>query len=224
MTKRKLERFAQNSTFRHVFQPYYHELVSGFKLKGKWKSDFFGNENPVVLELGCGKGEFTVGLGQKYPEKNYIGIDVKGARMWRGANTANEENLKNVAFIRCKVEQLELLFSPGEVDEIWITFPNPQIKNTATKKRLTSPQFLKRYRKVAKNDTIIHLKTDNTGFFDYTLEVISEENLPLLYSSHDIYHSPDHEDVTSIQTHYEKLFAAQGETIKYLKFVLHKNS
>lgn len=221
MTKRKLQRFAENSTFDHFFQPYYHELISGFRLRGKWNSDFFKNENPLVVELGCGKGEFTVGLGRKYPEKNFIGIDVKGARLWRGAKTTDDENLPNIAFIRRQVEHLEHLFAPGEVDEIWITFPVPQIKNTAVKKRLTSPQFLNRYRKVAKTSSIIHLKTDNTMFFDYTLEVIQEQNLPLLFSSYDIYKSPDHEDVTSIQTHYEAIFAAKGETIKYLKFVLH---
>lgn len=221
MTKRKLQRFAQNATFDNFFQPYYQELISGFRHKGNWNQGFFGNQNPLVVELGCGKGEFTIGLGRKYPDKNFIGIDVKGARMWRGAMTSFEENLTNVAFIRNQAEHLEYLFAPGEVDEIWITFPDPQIKNTTAKKRLTSPQFLNRFRKVAQNNTVVHLKTDNTGFFEYTLGVIRDQNLPLIYSSNDIYTSNDQEDVTSIQTYYENMFAAKGETIKYLRFILH---
>jgi len=221
VTKRKLQRFAQNATFDNFFQPYYHEIIGGFRHKGNWNTGFFGNHNPLVVELGCGKGEFTIGLGRKYPDKNFIGIDVKGARMWRGAMTSFEENLKNVAFIRNQVEHIEHLFAPGEVDEIWITFPDPQIKNTTAKKRLTSPQFLNRYRKIAKNDTVVHLKTDNTGFFEYSLGVIRDQNLPLVYSSFDIYKSNDQEDDTSIQTYYENMFVAKGETIKYLRFILH---
>lgn len=220
MPKRKLERFAENKTFPHFFQPYYSELVEGFPLKGKWRSDFFKNDNPIVLELGCGKGEFTVGLAERFPEKNYIGMDVKGARMWRGAKTSFEKQMKNVAFVRGKIQNISYVFTPDEVDEIWITFPDPQPSKTRIKKRLTSPPFLDRYRGIAGQDAIVHLKTDNTMFFEYTLEVIQEQGLGLLFHTFDVDQNPGNELVLSIKTFYEEMFRAEGVPIKYLKFRL----
>ncbi len=220
MTKRKLDRFAENETFEHFFQPNYYELSKGFALKGKWKKDFFGNDNPVVLELGCGKGEFTVGLAQRYPQKNFIGVDIKGARMWRGAKTALEENLKNVAFVRTRIQLIEHFFTSGEVSEIWITFPDPQPQKPRIRKRLTSPGFLDRYRKICSRNCIIHLKTDNTMFFDYTLETIKDQNLPLYFHTYDVDKNPGSDDVVTINTYYEMLFREQGEKIKYLRFGL----
>ena len=220
MTKRKLEHFAENETFEHFFQINYQQLVDGFALKGKWNRDFFKNENPIVLELGCGKGEFTVGLAQKYPDKNFIGIDIKGARMWRGAKTSQQENMKNVAFIRTRIQLIEQFFGFAEVDEIWITFPDPHPEKRRIKKRLTSPEFLNQYRNVCSNNCVIHLKTDNSDFFDYTLEIIKEQNLPLYFHSYDIDKNHDSEEVSAIRTHYEMLFREKGEKIKYLRFGL----
>lgn len=220
MPKRKLERFAENKTFPHFFQPYYHELLEGFPLKGKWNSDFFGNEHPVVLELGCGKGEFTVGLAERFPEKNYIGMDVKGARMWRGAKTSHDRAMKNVAFVRNKIQNINYIFGVQEVDEFWITFPDPQPNKPRIRKRLTSPQFLDRYREVAQPEAIVHLKTDNAMFFDYTLEVIRKQNLHLLFHTYDVDENPGNELVLSIRTFYEEMFRAKDIPIKYLKFRL----
>jgi tRNA (guanine-N7-)-methyltransferase len=220
VTKRKLERFAENETFENFFQPTFQQLSAGFKFKGRWNRDFFKNDHPIVLELGCGKGEFTTGLAQRYPKKNFIGMDIKGARMWRGAVTSQDENLKNVAFVRTRIQLIEHFYDSGEVNEIWITFPDPQPKKPRIKKRLTSPEFLNRYRSICKKDCIIHLKTDNTTLFDYTLEVIKEQNLPLLFHSYDVDKNPGSEEVLSIRTHYENLFRKQGEKIKYLRFGL----
>jgi tRNA (guanine-N7-)-methyltransferase len=220
VTKRKLARFAENETFENFFQPNFQQLADGFFLKDKWNKEFFKNSNPVVLELGCGKGEFTVGLARRYPYKNFIGMDIKGARMWRGAKTSQEEKLENVAFLRTRIQLIEHYFSPCEVDEIWITFPDPQPHKTKAKKRLTSPEFLDRYRKICKKNCIIHLKTDNTPLFDYSLEVIKEQNLPLYFHTFDVDKNPGSDDVVSIRTHYEMLFRGKGEKIKYLKFGL----
>ena len=220
MTKRKLERFAENETFDNFFQLNYQQLAEGFILKGKWDKLFFKNENPIVLELGCGKGEFTVGLAQRHPDKNFIGVDIKGARMWRGAKTSQQENMKNVAFIRTRIQLIEQFFISAEVDEIWITFPDPQPQTPRIKKRLTSPEFLDRYRNICNKNCIVHLKTDNTAFFDYTLQIIKEQNLPLYFHSYDIDKNPGSEEVLSIRTHYEMLFREKGEKIKYLRFGL----
>ena len=220
MSKKKLARFAENETFKNFFQPTYQQLAEGFRLKGKWNKEFFGNNNPLVLELGCGKGEFTVGLARRYPDKNFIGMDIKGARMWRGAKTSQEEKLENVAFIRTKIQLVEYFYDPIEIDEIWITFPDPQPRKHKAKKRLTSPEFLDRYRRVCNKNCIVHLKTDNTPLFDFTLEVIKEQNLPLLFHSFDVDKNPGSDDVVSIRTHYEMLFREQGEKIKYCRFGL----
>lgn len=220
MAKRKLERFAETKTFPHFFQPHYYQLVDGFPLTGKWGTDFFKNENPIVLELGCGKGEFTVGLAERFPEKNYIGMDVKGARMWRGAKTSQDLQMKNVAFVRAKIQNINYVFAKEEVSEFWITFPDPQPTKSRIRKRLTSPLFLDRYRKIAQAGAIVHLKTDNTMFFEYTLEVIQEQGLELLFHTFDVDKNPGNELVLSIRTFYEEMFRAEGVPIKYLKFRL----
>jgi tRNA (guanine-N7-)-methyltransferase len=217
VAKRKLERFAENSTFQHLFQPTFEELQSGFKLKGKW-NEFFGNNKPITLELGCGKGEYTVALAAQYPENNYLGIDIKGARLWRGAKTALENNNTNVGFLRMRIDMILDAFAPGEIDGIWITFPDPQ--PTKARKRLTSPMFLERYAKLLKPGSTLHLKTDNAGFFEYTLATIASEGHELLMHTFDLYNSNLQEDVMLTQTHYEKIFLAQGVPIKYLRFKL----
>lgn len=220
MAKRKLERFAETKIFPHFFQPDYDDLQAGFPLKGNWNRDFFKRDAPIVLELGCGKGEFTVGLARSFPEKNYIGMDIKGARMWRGAKTSHEEGMSHVAFVRSKIQNINAVFDAGEVDEIWVTFPDPQPNKPRTKKRLTSPEFLQRYRQAARPGAIVHLKTDNALIFDYTLEIIQEQNLPLLFHTFDVDKNPGSEVVLAIRTFYEEMFREKGVPIKYLKFAL----
>jgi len=211
-------------TFERVFQPDFEEVFrKDHYLKGNWAERVFKNNNPVVLELGCGKGEYTIGLSQLHPEKNFIGVDIKGARIWKGARNANENNIQNVAFVRTRIEFIESFFGPDEVDEIWITFPDPQPSKTRIKKRLTSPSFLERYRNIANQDAIVHLKTDNTMFFEYTLEVIKEQGLELLLHTFDVDQNPGNELVLSIRTFYEEMFRAEGVPIKYLKFRLFKS-
>jgi len=219
--KNKLERFAENETFEHFFQPSFDDLMTGFALKGKWHTDFFGNNNPIVIEIGCGKGEYTVNLATKYPDTNFIGLDKKGARLWRGGKTSKENQLSNVAFIRTRIEQIEYLFSPDEVDEIWITFPEPQ--PSKAKKRFTSPQFIAHFRNILKPEGIIHLKTDSDLFYGYTLSVIKDAGHDLLYSNSDLYLNPEDpriKDVIAVQTFYEKMWLAEGFKIKYLEFKL----
>jgi len=219
--KNKLERFAENKTFEHFFQPTFDDLIAGFPLKGKWHTDFFGNTNPIIIEIGCGKGEYTVSLAASYPDANYIGLDKKGARLWRGGKTSKENQMGNVAFIRTHIEQIEHLFSPGEVSEIWITFPEPQPRNSKAKKRFTSPQFIERFRKIMKPDGVIHLKTDSNLFYNYTLEVIKDDGHNLLYSNADLYSNtedPRIKDVIKVQTFYEKMWLAEGIKIKYLEY------
>lgn len=197
--------------------------MTGFPLKGKWHAGFFGNNNPIILELGCGKGEYTVNLASNYPNANFIGLDKKGARLWRGGKTSQENQMRNVAFIRTRIEQIEHLFCAGEVSEIWITFPEPQPRAAKAKKRLTSPQFIERYRKIMKPEGIIHLKTDSELFYDYTLEVINENKHELIYSNDDLYSNLDDpriKDVIGVQTFYEKMWLAEGSKIKYLEYKL----
>ena len=220
MTKRKLQHFAENATFPHFFQPDYKTLKTAFFLKGRWNKDFFKNKAPIVLELGCGKGEFTTGLASRYTDKNFIGIDIKGARMWRGAKTSFEASMTNVAYVRTQIELIEFVFGKQEVSEIWITFPDPFPQKPKSKKRLTSPQFLNRYRQIAKKNTIVHLKTDNTSFFDYTLSTIVEQNLKLLSHTYNLDNNPVDSNAASIYTFYEEKFREKGESIKYLKFRL----
>ncbi len=219
-SKNKLKRFKENDTFSNVFQPKREELIEEqFSLKGQWNKTYFKNNNPLVLELGCGKGEYSVALAQKYPNKNFIGIDIKGARFWRGAKTATEESLKNVAFIRMQIELIEYAFAKNEVDEIWITFPDPQIKYKRTKHRLTNTAFLKRYKNILNNDGIMNLKTDSEFMHGYTLGLLHGEGHDVLYSNHDVYNqegSP--EEVTSIQTFYESQYLEKDKAITYIRF------
>jgi tRNA (guanine-N7-)-methyltransferase len=220
--KNKLMRFAQMETFTNVIQPDLDEVLNkDYPLKGNWNSSFFKNNNPIVLELGCGKGEYTVGLSRKYPEKNFIGIDIKGARIWRGAKTALEDKLTNVGFLRTRIEHICSFFAPGEVSEIWITFPDPQMKKIRAKKRLTSSRFLPRYRQFLKKDGIIHLKTDNSLLYEYSHSLCEYNNLNILKSTNDLYKTESDENLLSIQTFYESQFLAQGIPIKYLRFTLH---
>lgn len=203
-----------------MFQLNYEQLIKGFKLKGNWNSSFFNNKHEIVIELGCGKGEYTTGLAQLSPDKNFIGVDIKGARMWRGLVTTDEKKLKNVAFIRSKINLIEYFFGQNEVSEIWITFPDPHPSKIKEKRRLTSPQFLNRYYDVLKPDGIIHLKTDNIIFFEYTLDVIKDYGHELLYKSYDVYGEENDKALTQIQTFYEKKWLENGTKIKYLKFKL----
>ncbi|MBU4537276.1 MAG: tRNA (guanosine(46)-N7)-methyltransferase TrmB [Weeksellaceae bacterium] len=222
MGKNKLARFAENKTLPNVFQPTREEALDNYHLKGKWRSEVFKNQNPIVLELGCGKGEYSVGLAKSFPEKNFIGIDIKGARFWFGAKEATEKNLGNVAFLRTQIELVDCFFDKDEVDEIWITFPDPQIKYRRTKHRMTHPEFLDRYRKILKKDGIIHLKTDSEFLHGYTLGLLQGQGHEILSAHHDIYGAPEYEPGTpllrEIKTYYEGLFSAKGKTITYIKF------
>ncbi len=223
MPKNKIKKFDENLTFPNLFQVGYHELMEkGFELKGNWNKLFFKNKNPIILELGCGKGEYTVGLAKKYPSNNYIGIDVKGARLWRGAKSSEEMVLKNTAFVRTKIELVNHFFGPDEVSEIWVTFPDPQPKPFKAHKRLISPRFLNTYRKFLQSNGIIHLKTDNLLLFEYCIEVIKIEKHSLIFETKDLYKSAINEDVLNIQTFYEKQYLDQGIKINYLKFRLHE--
>jgi tRNA (guanine-N7-)-methyltransferase len=218
--KKKLIRFAENATFSHLFQYSYEELRKGFPLKGRWHEDFFHNDNTISLELGCGKGEYTVFLAQTYPHRNFIGIDIKGARLWRGCKTVQELKLKNVAFIRTRIQLINKFFEKGEVSEIWLTFPDPQPRMAKAKKRLTSPEFLARYRDILQKNGVIHLKTDDSGLFNYTLETINKEGHNLLLKLDDLYGSGFEGDAGAIRTFYESIFLEEGIPIKYLEFQL----
>lgn len=219
MPKKKLIHFQENLTFPQLFQFRYTELRKGFPLRGNWNMKFFGNENPLVLELGCGKGEYTVGLARAHPDTNFIGIDIKGARLWKGCKTVANENLGNAAFIRSQVDHIEKFFASNEISGIWITFPDPQPNKE--RKRLTSPQFLERYKRILKDNGVIHLKTDNREFYEYTLEVIRESGLRLHWSCEDLYNSGTTGDATMFQTYYEKIWLDIGKKICYLKFSFH---
>ncbi|WP_405199761.1 tRNA (guanosine(46)-N7)-methyltransferase TrmB [Christiangramia sp. LLG6405-1] len=219
-SKNKLKRFRENEQFENVIQPSREELTDNeFALKGNWSKDFFKNNNPIVLELGCGKGEYTVELARQNPDKNFIGVDIKGARFWRGAKTAIEEGMENVAFIRTQIELIEYVFASGEVSEIWITFPDPQIKYKRTKHRLTNAEFLIRYKNILKVDGLMHLKTDSEFMHGYTLGLLHGQGQEILYAHHDIYsneYSP--KEVTGIQTFYEKQYLEKGKPITYIQF------
>jgi tRNA (guanine-N7-)-methyltransferase len=221
--KNKLARWTELGSYDNVIQPLIGDVSKkDHPLKGKWKKEMFRNDNPVILELGCGKGEYTVGLATRFPENNYIGIDIKGARMWRGAKTANDQKLKNVAFLRTRIEFINSFFSSDEVDEIWVTFPDPHPGARNSNKRLTSPWFLNSYRQFLKNNGLIHLKTDNSELFNYTCTVVSHNNLKMTISTNDLYSENLSDDILSIRTHYEKLFLNKGLKINYLSFRLGK--
>lgn len=220
MTKRKLQHFAELETFPNVIQAPMKNEVSNHPLKGNWNKTFFQKDQPIVLELGCGKGEYTVNLAANYPDKNYIGIDIKGNRIWRGGKTAIEQEMTNVGFLRIQIEHIEYFFAEHEVSEIWITFPDPQIKYKTERKRLTSPAFLDRYRKLLKPGGTIHLKTDSKFLYDYTLGVLKHQSIEINKSSADIYKEFPDEEVLKIQTYYEKMFLKQGIPITYINFNL----
>ena len=219
-SKNKLKRFIENESFSNVIQPNRKDLISNFfKLKGKWNSSYFKNNNPIIIELGCGKGEYTINLAKLNPNKNYIGIDIKGARFWRGAKTAIDEKLENVVFLRTQIELLEYVFGNDEIHEIWLTFPDPQIKFQRRKHRLINTVFLELYKKILNKSGIIHLKTDSEFLHGYTLGLLENLNIKPLFSNHDIYknnNAPN--EVININTHYEKLFLKEGKKISYLSF------
>lgn len=218
MAKKKLIHFRENLSFPHLLQPGYPDLLNGFILRNNWHRDFFRNDHPIIVELGCGKGEYTVGLAGRYPRKNFIGIDWKGARLWRGSKTVSEQGLKNAGFVRTMVDHVEQVFAPSEISEIWITFPDPQVKKERL--RLTSPVFLNKYKNILSPEGIIHLKTDDPFFYSYTLDVIREQSHLLLYATDDLYASGNNEDVASIQTYYESKWLEMGKKICYLRFKL----
>lgn len=222
MGKDKLRRFAAVKSFDNFFEPVIKEP---FPMKGKWRSTYFKNNNPIILELGCGKGEYSVGLAKHYSDRNFIGVDIKGARMFIGAEEALNNNMQNVAFLRTRIDFITDYFEEGEIDEIWLTFSDPQPKKP--RKRLSSPLFIDRYRKILKSGGIVHMKTDSDLLFEYTEEQIQSEKYECLELTWDLYGElPENIDPTTreifhIKTHYEKLFTAKGATIKYCKFKIH---
>jgi tRNA (guanine-N7-)-methyltransferase len=223
MAKRKLKKFAEVSSFENCFFLSFEDSKDkGLALKGKWNKEYFKNDHPIVVELGCGKGEYTVGLSQRFPDKNFIGMDIKGNRIWTGAKEAIENGRNNVAFIRTRIDFIESCFSNQEVSEIWITFPDPQPQKTRIRNRLTNMMFINRYKKILKRGGTIHLKTDNEPFYEFTKEVIAENNLKLLDATNDLYGDAKQRDeaLTTIKTYYEKKFSEMGYKICYLKFQL----
>lgn len=218
MPKKKLIHFRENLTFPYLFQPKYEELHPSFRLKGSWHDGFFRNDNPITLEAGCGKGEYTVELAARHPDRNFIGIDLKGARLWKGCKQVQQQQLTNVAFIRTLVDHIERFFVPGEIAEVWITFPDPQPKRE--RRRLTAPVFLEKFSHILIPGGLIHLKTDNEELYDYTIEILQRDRHHLVWGTNDVYHSGTSEDVVSITTFYEKMWLDQGKKIGYLKFCL----
>lgn len=217
MGHHKLQRFAENLTFPNLFQVGFDQLEKeGFALRGKWH-EHFGNDNPITLELGCGKGDYTIALARIHPERNFIGVDIKGARLWRGAKTSNEEQMRNVAFIRTRIELIDRFFAPREVNEIWITFCDPQLKKP--NKRLTSPRFLDTYGRFLAPESVIHLKTDSQELYDYTLnEVLPMREVEVLFSTDNLYSTDYSGEAKLTQTFYEKMFLEQGMPITYIQW------
>jgi tRNA (guanine-N7-)-methyltransferase len=220
--KKKLIKFEQNKTFHHFFEPQlFYSKNDNFHLRSVWNNNFFRNENPITVELGCGKGEYSVELAKMFPDRNFIGIDIKGARMWKGAKDSLEQNLKNIAFVRTRVEFTPLCFAHNEISEIWITFPDPQLgPKKRTKKRLTSSRFLMYYQSFLKDNGIVNLKTDDDTLYNYTKELIGLNNLDIICDTDNLYGSVHYTDVLSIRTHYEKMWNKENKTIKYLQFRL----
>jgi len=221
-SKNKLKRFQDNEVFQNVIQPLRSEIVDEeFQFKGKWKRDFFKNDKPLILELGCGKGEYTLGLAERNKDCNYLGIDIKGARFWKGAKTALEDDMPNVGFLRTQIELVDQVFAEGEVDGIWITFPDPQIKWKRTKHRMTNPEFLKKYKHILTKEGVIHLKTDSEFMHGYTLGILEGLGHDILYAHHNIYVNHEApEEVVGIQTFYEQQYLDKNKSITYLKFRL----
>ncbi len=226
MSKGKLAKFADMETYENVFQyPYSVVEHVPFEMQGHWHEAYFHNDNPIVLELGCGKGEYTVGLAKLYPHINFIGVDIKGARMWTGATQAIKEGLRNVAFLRTNIEIIDRFFAPDEVTEIWLTFSDPQMKNP--RKRLTSTYFMNRYRRFLIDGGLIHLKTDSNFLFTYTTYMVEKNRLPLVLRTNDLYSEnsefseySEFSEAASIQTYYEQMWIDRGLNIKYMKFHL----
>lgn len=221
MARKKLIRFKENAEMRHVIEPSRQEALAGLALVGNWAKEMFGNDNPIVLELGCGKGEYTVAMARRNPEVNYIGVDIKGARIWYGATEAKDNELKNVAFLRTQIELIDLCFAEGEIAEIWITFPDPQIKHERIKHRLTHPDFLNRYQKILKPNGMVHLKTDSEFLHGYTVALLQALNYPIEKCFYDIdkqLHQGQEAILHEVQTHYETLFRNKGKSITYIRF------
>jgi tRNA (guanine-N7-)-methyltransferase len=219
VTKNKLARFSTLNSYSHVVQvPFSEVLGQEHPLKGNWNKTFFKREAPLVLELGCGKGEYTTGLARKFPDKNFIGIDIKGARMYVGAKDVHENQIPNAGFLRTRVELISAFFAKGEVDEIWITFPDPQLKERRAKKRLTSSRFLMEYRGFLKSGGIVHLKTDCRELHEYTRNLLRYNQIPIHVETNDLYNSGWNSDILSIKTFYEQQFLDQGYAITYLQF------
>ena len=219
MSKGKLAKFADMAEYPHVFEyPFSVMEDVPFEMKGHWHQNFFKNDNPIVLELGCGRGEYTVGLGRLFPDKNFIGVDIKGARMWSGATESLNEGMKNVAFLRTNIEIIVRFFASGEVSEIWLTFSDPQMKKAT--KRLTSTYFMNRYRRFLSENGLVHLKTDSNFMFTYTKYMVEHNHLPVEFCTDDLYHSGLVDDILSIRTYYEQQWLDRGLNIKYLKFRL----
>lgn len=224
MGKDKHKRWSELLGYKHVIQPSVNELLqTDFSLKGHWNDIIFKNDHPIVLELGCGKGEYTVGLARKYAGKNFIGVDIKGARMWKGARIVDQENLHNAAFLRTRIELIQFVFNKNEIDEIWITFPDPQPKQKNTKKRLTCARFLNLYQTFLKPTAVLHLKTDNRELFTYTKQLLIQNQASLLFETENLYDVQDQSDINEIQTFYEKKFLLKGSKIYYLRFTLPVN-
>jgi len=221
--KNKLQKFEAMNHYPHVFQ-YPFSALQGkeFEMKGKWNESFFGNDHPIVIELGCGKGEYTVGLAKLYPEKNFIGIDIKGARMWNGATESFQDKMTNVAFLRTHIELVDRFFAPGEVSEIWITFPDPQMAKV--NKRMTSSRFMQLYSRILKENGIVHLKTDSPFMYAYTCAMIQANRLPVEVETDDLYNSGLADHILSIQTFYEQQWLGRGMNIKYVRFICEARS
>lgn len=224
MGKNKLAKFADMEQFPHVFQVSSHAVREGvsFEMKGKWNELFFKNDHPIVLELGCGKGEYTVGLGRLFPEKNFVGVDIKGARLWTGAKESLEKGMTNVAFLRTNIEMIHHFFAENEVSEIWLTFPDPQMKKTT--KRLTATNFMKSYQQFLKPNGLIHLKTDSNFMFTYTCEMVNINKLPVVISTDNLYAANLQDPILEIKTYYEQQWLGRGMTIKYIQFILDSSS
>lgn len=220
MGKNKLQRYSDNKTFDNVFE--HTDFNDKNPPRGEWSSEIFGNDNSIVVELACGKGEYTTNLAKMYPDKNFIGIDIKGDRIWKGAIRAQEEKLHNVRFLRCFIDHLGQFFGKNEISEIWITFPDPFLKKSDAKKRLTSPKFLDIYRNVAQKEAVVHLKTDSEPLFRFTKTVIHDQDLPVIKCYSDVYKLNDPEDELRIQTYYEKMHLERGRIIQYIQFSLNQ--
>lgn len=225
MAKHKLKQFAELETFENVFHHVQTEKhVEAFSMRGLWLKNYFKNDNPLVLELGCGKGEYTTAMAAAFKNKNFIGVDLKGNRLWTGAKIALANNLQNAAFLRTRIENIVTAFAPNEVDEIWITFPDPQPQEKRIKKRLTALPFLNRYIQILKPGGILHLKTDSSLLYEFTMELLKENNFEILLHTNNLYHEPQgflgvhHDLLFNTRTHYEKKFSAMGFNINYIKF------